>query len=308
MILLLLLCLLLAFLLGGSWYAYRKAFYSPVKGRYYLHAPRSKAMEDNRDALERIFIQLADRPYEAVSIASQDGLRLNGRYYDAGEGTILDICFHGYRSTSLTDICFFHELSSAMGHSLLLVDQRAHGDSAGRTITFGIKERYDVLSWADYAVTRFGEKRPIFLYGISMGASSVLMASDMGLPESVKGILADCPYSAPGKIIRRVSGKMHYPDWLTWPLVILGAKLYGGFDIRECDAPRAVKNAQLPILLLHGEADGFVPCEMSEEIRNANGELVEKHTFPAADHGLSYLSDPERYSKIVTEFIEKCLK
>lgn len=305
MIFLLLLVVALATLLGGANYAYRKAFYSPYKGRDYLHAPRGKHYEAYREDMERIFIKLADSPFEQISIRSQNGLQLSGRYYHIRDDAPLDICFHGYRSTSLTDLCCFSELACKLGHNLLLPDQRAHGDSKGRTISFGVKERYDVLSWVDYAVERFGESTEIFLYGVSMGASTALMASDLGLSDNVKGIIADCPYSSPEKIIRKVSGKMDYPTWLTWPLVILGAKIFGGFDIRESSAVKSVSNTDVPILLIHGEADGFVPCEMSDEIYRANPELVELHTFPGADHGISYLTDPERYREIVAEFLQK---
>lgn len=305
MILLLLLCLAAAVLLGGANYAYRKAFYSPYKDRDYLHAPRGKHYETYREDMERIFIALADRPFEQVSIRSENGLTLSGRYYHVRDGAPLDICFHGYRSTPLTDLCCFSELATQLDHNLLLPDQRAHGDSRGRTISFGIKERYDVLSWVGYATKRFGKDTPIFLYGVSMGASTVLMASDLGLPENIKGIIADCPYSSPEKIIRKVSDRMDYPAWLTWPLVILGARIFGGFDICESDAIRSVAGTDVPVLLIHGEADGFVPCEMSGEIYCANPAMVEAHTFPGADHGISYLTDPARYRKIVTDFMQK---
>ena len=140
-----------------------------------------------------------------------------------------------------------------------------------------------------------------------MGAATVLMASELPLPENVKGIIADCPYSSPMKIIRKVAKQMNIPDALAWPFVRIGAKVYGGFDITETDAAKAVKNAQVPILIIHGEADGFVPCEMSEEVYTANTEKVQRLTFPGADHGISYLVDTLRYQKVVTEFMQKVL-
>ena len=73
-----------------------------------------------------------------------------------------------------------------MGHNLLLIDERAHGRSEGRTITFGIQERWDVESWARFAVERFGADVQIILYGVSMGAATVLMAAGLDLPENVK--------------------------------------------------------------------------------------------------------------------------
>lgn len=300
-----LLCLVVFPILGGAWYAYRKAFYSPYNNREYLHAPDLNRYQIYLEDMERLFVALADSPFETVSLYAQDGLKLTGRYYHLRSGAPVDICFHGYRSSPLTDLCCFSELAARLGHNLLLVDQRAHGDSQGRTISLGIRERQDVLSWVDYALEQFGDGTKLFLYGISMGASTVLMASELGLPENVRGIIADCPYSTPKKIISRVSEKLAFPTWLSWPLSILGAKLFGGFDLREADAVRAVANTDTPVLLLHGEADGFVPCEMSGEIWGANEAMIEKHTFPGADHGISYLSDPERYRDIVTEFIEK---
>jgi len=61
----------------------------------------------------------------------------------------------------------------------------------------------------------------------------------------------------------------------------------------------------VPILLIHGEADRFVPCELSRQIAEANPEMIEFHTFPGAGHGVSYLADTERYTKLVRDFCEK---
>ncbi len=307
MIFLLILCILLAIVLGGSYYAYRVAFYSPQKGRDRIPVYSGGQYDRYREEMTQLFHQLRDRPCESVTIFSQDGLELSGRYYHVKDGAPLDIGFHGYRSSPLTDFSGGSCLSFQMNHNLLLVDQRAHGKSQGRTITFGVKERWDVVSWVDYALERFGSDTKIILYGVSMGAATVLMAADLGLPENVKAILADCPYASPIAIIRAVMKKQGLPVRLVWPFVVIGAKVYGGFDIAEADAVRAVKNASVPILLIHGEADGYVPCEMSEAVRRANPEIVQRQTFPEAGHGLSYLVDTPRYGQIVTEFIRSVL-
>ena len=304
--LLILLCLILLFLLGGGYYAYRVAFYSPKKDRDKISAFSSHKYDPYRKEINRIFCQLSDRPCEDVTTQSFDGLNLMGRYYHVKDGAPLDIGFHGYRSSALTDFAGGSELSFAMEHNLLLVDERAHGKSEGRTIAFGIQERWDVASWVNYAVDRFGEDTEILLYGVSMGAATVLMASELDLPENVKGIIADCPYSSPKAIIRKVAKDMHLPDWLAWPFVKVGAMVYGGFDIDETDAARAVKNAAVPILIIHGEDDTFVPCEMSDIVLE-NPALVTRCTFPGADHGFSYLVDTPRYRKLVTLFVEKGL-
>lgn len=306
MYLLVILCLLAAVGLGGAYYAYRVAFFSPKEGRDQIKPIKGQAYDPYREEMRRIFYQLKDRPCEFVTVKSHDGLTLSGRYYHVKDGAPLDIGFHGYRSTPLTDFSGGSELVFRMGHNLLLVDQRAHGKSEGRTISFGIQERQDLLKWVEYAVDRFGPDVRILLQGVSMGGATVLMAAELPLPDNVKGILADCPYASPIEIILHVGKNMPIPGWLIRPFAILGAKIFGGFDITETDARKAVKNSTVPILIIHGEADSFVPQEMSDIVAS-NPEMVTRYTVPGADHGISYLVDTEKYHALVTSFVEKVL-
>ena len=302
MIFLILLCLLAACGLGGAWYAYRRAFYSPEKGREEIKPIQGAAYDCYRPEMRRIYNQLKERPCEFVSVTAHDGLILSGRYYHVQDGAPLDICFHGYRSSPLVDFSGGSELSFQLGHNVLLVDQRAHGKSEGRTIAFGIQERQDLLKWVDYGVERFGSDVKILLFGVSMGGATVLMASELDLPSNVKGIVADCPYASPLEVILHVGKDMPVPTWLIWPFAILGAKIFGGFDLTESDAREAVKHTQVPIVIIHGEADSFVPQEMSDIARN-NPAMVKRHTVPGAEHGLSYLVDTDHYQKIVKNFV-----
>lgn len=308
MLLIVLLCIGLAVLLGGAYYAYRIAFYSPRKDRERIPSHTDGQYAPFQEEMARIFRQLDQRPCEVVTTVSHDGLTLSGRYYHVKDGAPLDIGFHGYRSHPVTDFSGGSELSFQMEHNLLLVDQRAHGKSEGRSICFGIQERLDVLSWIEFALERFGADTKILLYGVSMGASTVLMASDLDLPQNVKGIIADCPYASPMDIILDVARKrqMPFPLWMVKPFVILGARIYGGFDIQETDAARAVSSSKVPILILHGEDDRFVPCEMSNLVSH-NSRFITRYTFPGAAHGISYLVDRPRYQTIVRDFVSRIL-
>ena len=92
------------------------------------------------------------------------------------------------------------------------------------------------------------------------------------------------------------------------PVVRLAARLIGGFSLREDSPVEAVKRAKIPILIIHGEDDRFVPCSMSREIHAANPDRVQLETFPDAGHGLSYIVDPQRYKRLVTGFEKKILR
>lgn len=283
---------------------YIRVFFSPLPGQNDFYViPDSEQYRPQKEMMREMIKDFAVKDFEKVEIVARDGLRLSGRCYEAGEGKTVDLCFHGYRSTSVRDFCGGAEIPLELGHGVILPDQRSHGESGGHTISFGIKERYDVLSWIDYVLCRFGEDTEINLYGISMGAATVLMAAGLELPENVKHIVADCPYSSPAGIIKKVCRDLRLPVGLVYPFIRAGALIFGRFDLEAVTAEQAVKSAKVPILLIHGEDDRFVPCEMSEEIRRANPELICRHTFPGAAHGISYVVDKPRYQTLAKDFL-----
>ncbi len=293
-----------AAVLGTFFYA----FYSPL-GRqnddYHILAPLRT--QEERDRSIALIDRLRARPYEPVSILSHDGLRLCGRYFHQADGAPLAILCHGYRGTPVRDFCGGAEICFQEGFNVLMIEERAHCSSGGHVISYGINERRDVLRWTEYAVKRFGDGLKILLVGISMGAATVLMASALALPRQVRGIIADCPYTSPAEIITEVGRAKGIPVKLAFPLVSLGAHVLGGFSLDAASALSAVRQAKVPVLLIHGEDDGFVPCGMSRRIAAANPALVELHTFPGAGHGLSYLVDTERYTALVQAFCRRVL-
>jgi len=302
-----LLCLL-AIVFIGAYIVYRMAFYSsPKRDNSTFKMPAGEQYIPHAEKTKEMVAALKARPYELLEIESDDGLRLVGQYYHCRDGAPLDIGVHGYRGTIERDFCGGSALSFAAGHNVLLVEQRAQGRSEGHAMTFGVIERQDCLAWIRYAVHRFGEDTKIVIYGVSMGATTVLMASGMDLPKQVCGIIADCPFSTPLAIIRKVARDRHLPPLLADLFAPIGARLYAGFDLRGASAVEAVKQAKVPILLIHGEDDRFVPCEMSREIAAAGGERISLNTFPQAGHGLSYLTDHPRYRRLVEDFWETVL-
>ncbi len=308
MVYLVVILLLVAYALTISYTSYRIAFLAPKRQPGDAPSmPSGPQYLEYKETIDGCIQEIMDRPYEGVTIISHDGLQLIGRYYHVKEGAPLQIQFHGYKSSGYVDFCGGTKLALKLGYNVLVVDQRSHGRSEGKTITFGVQERKDCIRWIDYALNRFGKDIKIVLGGISMGAATVLMANDLELPPNVKGIMADCPYSSPKEIICKVGRELRFPLILLYPFIKLGARLFGGFSLEESSAVEAVKKAKVPILLIHGEADDFVPCEMSRAIKEAGGDGVELHTFPRATHGMSYMVDAKRYEEITIAFLKKIM-
>ena len=298
--------LLITVILVISYYTYRRCFYSrpghhnqpyePLRGRQF------KAVEEN---LFRVISIMERYSYEDVAITAHDGTPLKARYYHFTDGAPLLILCHGYRSSALRDCCGGHALGRKMGFNILVIHQRCHGESCGKTITFGIRERRDLLGWIRWVNNRFGSDTPIMLFGLSMGAATVLMGSELGYPDNVICVMADSPYSAPADIILKVCKDMGYPPKLSYPFIWLGALLYGHFRLDRCTAMEAVRHAKVPILLIHGEDDRLVPCDMSRSIAENCTAPVTVCTFADAGHGLSYMTDPLGFERAIFDFLNK---
>lgn len=267
--------------------------------------PKGKQFEEVKEKSIALVDQALKISYEDVYIQSEDGLRLHARYYEKDQKAPVQILFHGYRSMPVRDFCGGLQLALEMGHNVLLVDQRAHGESEGKCLTFGIMEQKDCKSWVRYVQKEFGEKHPVILVGMSMGASTVLMAADKYLPGNVVGIIADSGYTSPKDIICKVVRDMHFIPAISYPLTSAAARIWGGFSLEECSAEEVLRHCQVPVLLLHGEADRFVPCEMSRRNYESCTSPKMLVTIPNAGHGLGYMIDYDAYTGGIQEFLEK---
>lgn len=238
-------------------------------------------------------------------ITSFDGLKLHGKYYKCNEGNIMEIMFHGYRGSAYRDLSNGIERAFAVGHNVLLVDQRASSESEGNTISFGINERRDCLSWINYVINNLDKDMKIILTGVSMGAATVMMASSMDLPSNVIGVLADCGYTAPKEIIMKCTKDMKLSPKFFYPFIKLSAKIFGHFNLEEASPIESIRKTKLPVIFYHGTNDDFVPCYMSQRLYdecNSDKKIV---LIDNCGHGLAYLVDKEKYIKELREFFTK---
>ena len=277
-------------------------FYAPRRPEPEFPLPPGPAYEPYHQVMIDGMKRMRAHPQEVFTIKSHDGLTLRGRYFEFAPGAPMEIMFHGYRGTANRDLCVGMDRAFALGHSCLIVDQRTTGGSGGRVITFGLREYRDCLRWVDFAVDHFGPDVRIILTGISMGASTVLLAAGEDLPSNVVGVLADCGFTSAKAIIRKVAKQLHLPPWLVYPAVRLSARLFAGLDLEENSPIEAMGRVKIPVIFAHGEEDNLVPCYMSRENFDACVSPKAIFTAPGAGHGLCYLSTGDEYIRALREF------
>lgn len=237
-------------------------------------------------------------------IMSEDRLRLHATWFPQGDCKKVVICFHGYTSQGMKDYIGLSGYYLKNGYSMLLVDERAHGESEGKYIGFGCLDRHDALKWMNWVVRKCGEDAEILLHGTSMGGATVLMSSSLELPKQVKGIVSDCAFTSPKEVFSHVLKSMyHMPAFPTMQLADFLNRKLSGYGLDECNAAREVKNAKVPVLFIHGTGDTFVPCSMCNTMYENCSSPKKKLLIEGAAHAECYYKDTDAYESILTEFI-----
>lgn len=288
-----------------SYLCFRLCFYVPErKVSNQIPLPTGKIYEEFHDVMTQWILGARALSHENVSIISFDGLKLCGKFYEFEPGAPIELMFHGYRGSAERDLSGGVHRCFQLGHSALIVEQRGSNDSEGHVISFGINEHRDCLDWIDFVVARYGTDVKIILTGISMGASTVLMAAGKKLPENVIGVLADCGFTTAREIMTHVMGAIGLPPKLCYPFIKLGAWLFGHFDLDSYSALEAMDTCKVPVIFFHGEQDDFVPCQMSRINYDACSSKKRLVMIPGAGHGLCFPVEPERYLNELKLFFE----
>lgn len=248
---------------------------------------------------------LSARPHEVIRLQSRDGTLLVGHWMPVCKPKRVIIAMHGWRSAWDHDFGMIADFLQTNGCSVLYAEQRGQGGSGGAHMGFGLTERYDCLDWVDWVNRKFQNRLPVYLCGISMGASTVLMAGGLDLPPNVRGILADCGFTSAVGIWKHVAKQAHlaYPVYGGTAGRLAKKRLCVAMDSDSC--PQSLARCRVPVLFVHGTEDHFVPIAMTFENYQACAAPRRLFVVPGAEHGMSYLTDPQGYENAVKSFWEE---
>lgn len=246
---------------------------------------------------------LASFLHETVALESFDGTHLVGHWYAHPNAKRVIVALHGWRSSWDFDFGTIAPFWHDCGCSVLYAEQRAQGESDGEYIGFGLLERFDCLEWVQWVSRQTKGKLPVYLAGVSMGATTVLMAAGLELPECVKGIMADCGFTSAHDIWKHIAeNNLHLRYRMHQSLADRACRGRIQFGTQDYSTLDAMEKCQVPVLFAHGSDDRFVPVSMTYENYKACRAPKRLLIVPGADHGMSHHTEPCRYEEAMLNF------
>ena len=258
-----------------------------------------------RDRMQLGVDWFESQPKSELRIKSFDGLSLAAELIEAEDPVGLVVAAHGFRSWPAREFALIAKHLYEQGYTVLYPYMRAHRKSEGKYITFGVKERKDIASWANLLAQKY-QDLPLFLYGQSMGGASVIMASGLDLPQNTRGVIADSAFYSPKDVIgTALVNAYKVPVFPMLPAMDLWARLLAGYSLTDTTCQEALDKTSLPFLFIHGTNDELVPYEMG--LQNYAHCHTEKEmlTVEGAAHCASYYVDPVRYISYLDGFLKK---
>ena len=295
--------LLVLYIVGANIVAYgvRKKIIKPKKRS--LETSRGQQIKETGLDFDQLEKEWDRHPF---TVKTADGLTLNGIYIlnsTESKPAKVAIIVHGHTAN------YMHSYKYATifvksGYNVVMYNSRYFGDSEGEFDTLGQRESEDLSLVIDFTRSQFGQDCYIALHGESMGAATVLL--ETAVRSDIAMVVADCPFSNSEKLYYDLmKKKTPYPVSFLCRLTSLYGRKYG-YDLYKVNPIDAVKKTDIPILLIHGQADDFIPPyhsrSMAAVLRNPESKLVE---FPAARHACSFYTDSARYTEVVSQFVKR---
>lgn len=246
--------------------------------------------------------------YEDLFINSKDNLKLhNFLIKNENKSNKWVIAVHGYTSQG-TYMASYAQKFYDMGYNIIIPDLRGHGKSEGTYIGMGWHERFDIIDLINYINDNFKDSQ-IVLFGVSMGAATVMSTSGEKLPKNVKAIIEDCGYTSTwNQFAYQLKALFKLPSFPMMHTASIICKLRSGYFISEASPIKQIKKSITPILFIHGDKDSFVPFFMLDELYNASATEKEKLIIPEAKHARASYVNPKLYWETVEKFLDKYIE
>ncbi|ANE46355.1 hypothetical protein SY83_08760 [Paenibacillus swuensis] len=241
---------------------------------------------------------------KTVFLTSAHGYKMHGKLLAAvKESCKTVIIVHGVTMSSNASIKY-SELFLKRGYNVLIYDHRRHGQSEGKTTTYGYYEKQDLGLWVQWLREHYGAGCEIGIMGESMGAATALQYA--ALDTDIAFYVIDCPYSdLREQLVYRLREDFKLPAFPLLNIANFFVWLRSGFTFGQVSPIREIAAADAPMLFITGADDRFIPPRMTQELYDAKPGFKRLYMAPGADHAMAYVTDRKAYDEVVGAFLEE---
>jgi len=243
-------------------------------------------------------------PKEEVTIPSKYGYDLKGWLVTTTvEKKFIIIC-HGVTMNKINSIKYM-KLFLERGWNVLIYDHRRHGESGGKTTSYGYYEKYDLKAVVDWLKQQHGLDIKLGIHGESMGAVTTLLYAGM-IEDGADFYIADCPFSDFEAQLRyRLNVEFRIPAIFVMPIANLFLKLRDGYSIKDVSPISVVKSIKQPILFIHSAKDDYIPPEMTKQLYKMKEGPKKLFIAENGGHAYSFGENKEAYEQVVDQFLSE---
>lgn len=236
---------------------------------------------------------------------NNDEVVIRGEYHPVPNPKGCVIMAHGFAQNRYI-LVPQEQIFRKMGFSTVLFDQRAFGESEVEVCTFGVEEAKDVVSLLNYVRENFNESLPILLFGVSMGAATVMNA--LKYTEDVYALIADSGFQSFQAAVKFLHHSLRLGAWSEHQEKAVERELKKLRITFEDNNPyNVIQDKNLPICILHGTGDEVIPMDHGRALYSVcrhSGSALE--LFEDKGHALCIM-DQKRYEKVLRLFLKELL-
>ncbi|SAM34253.1 alpha/beta hydrolase [Pseudomonas sp. 1 R 17] len=216
----------------------------------------------------------AVQEFELKPASFKSGQNIHGWWYPAANKDAPAILYlHGVR-WNLTGQLFRIEQLHALGYSVLAIDYRGFGQSHGELPSETTVYEDARIAWERFQVLQPDPGKRL-IYGHSLGgAVAIDLAAELGkqMPLPVRGLVIESTFTSLADVAAAVANTSLPVRWLL---------------SQKFDSIDKIADIHMPLLVVHGLDDRYVPPRFSEQLFEAARQPKRLLLVPGASHNNS---------------------
>lgn len=242
-------------------------------------------------------------PKETLTIQSPNGYEVKGLFLKPLPTANTIIICHGVTENKINSVKYTR-MFMQLGYNTVVYDHRRHGESGGKTTSYGHYEKFDLQAIVETVRKQIGPNAILGIHGESMGAATTLLYAG-SVADEADFYIADSAFSDFRELLYLiVENSISIKLKPAVALADVALRMRDGYWIKNVLPLEAVKKIEKPVLFLHNVHDTFIPAWMTEALFEAKRDKKMLQLFENGDHAQGFNENAALYEQTVRQFLQ----